>query len=327
MREQRAIPARLLRVVVIGTALVVAGLLHLVGANPAVSQTTTLVAMRVEASPTVDPEDAVWARAPEVEVALTAQAMTYPFGGGAIPTARLQAVHDSSTLFVRVSWDDSTVDDRTVAAEDFADAVAVQFPAVAAATAPAICMGQADGGVNIWQWRADSARSLPATATELHVNGYVDQYPSTDDLYFPARDVGNLQAQSARPVQDLVAVGFGTLGPASEQTVTGASVRTRTGWSVVFARPFASTDPDRPSFSIGTTTDAAVAAWDGAADDRNGQKSISSFVRLELSGAMLPALPTSDGAIALIAAGTAALWIGAIVGISLVMGPTRRRAR
>lgn len=95
----------------------------------------------------------------------------------------------------------------------------------------------------------------------------------------------------------------------------------------MFARPFTSSDPERPSFSIGTTTDAAVAAWDGAADDRNGQKSISSFVRLELSGASLPALPTSGGAIVLIAAGTAAVWVSAIVGISLLMGPARRRDR
>ena len=41
-------------------------------------------------------------------------------------------------------------------------------------------------------------------------------YPSTDDLWFTARRPGTCTPVPAGPVQDLVAVGFGTLGPAAD---------------------------------------------------------------------------------------------------------------
>lgn len=292
------------RALVLGATLCAAGTLQVLGANPAVPQGTELVAMQATELPGLDPGDSLWERAPQVEVPLTAQSSTYPIGGGAVPAVRVRAVHDGENLLVRVAWADDTEDGRALRPEEFADAVAVQFPATAGSTAPAICMGQADGGVNIWHWRADSEGDLPASADELHDGAYADMYPATDDLHFPARAAGNPYAlPDGGPVQDLVATGFGTLGPAGEQTVTGHGARDGDGWAVVFSRPFTAADEGRPDFTVGGTTDVALAAWDGAEQERNGQKSVSAFLRLSLSAEELPPRPRTTAEVVLVTGG------------------------
>lgn len=313
------------RAVTVILALLVAATLQLIGANPAVSQSAAVEAMLVDGVPDLEPGSSIWNRAPAAEVPLSAQSVIYPFGGSALPAVRVQAVHDGTELFIRVSWPDSTADMSTVGSEDFADAVAVQFPAIAASSAPPLCMGQADQGVNIWHWRADD---LPSSVEELHADGYVDQYPSTDDLYFPARAAGNPYAlPSLGPVQDLVAVGFGTLGPSAEQTVAGSGHWDRDEWAVVFSRPLSSADAQRPAFDVGTTTDIAVAAWDGAAGDRNGQKAVSAFLQLSISGDDLPAAPRSDVALLLIIGATVVVVIAAGLGFTFLLEPRGTRAR
>lgn len=324
MAAERVIPTRRLRALVLGGGLAVAAILQVLDANPAVSQTTSLQAFKVARGPDLDPRASVWRRAPEIELALTAQAVTYPFGGGGVPSVRVRAMHDGSSLYVRVAWQDDTEDMSTVAAEDFADAVAVQFPAIAAATAPAICMGQADAGVNIWHWRADAERPLPMAADELHPDGYVDLYQATDDLYFPAREAGNPIAQRAGgPVQDLVAVGFGSLGPAPDRAVAGAGDWDGVEWAVVFARQFDVVDDQRPTFAVGTTTDVAVAAWNGATDDRNGQKAISPFLQLSISAADLPPAQKTDLQVLGIVGITAAALLALVFGLVSLLEPRR----
>jgi hypothetical protein len=312
------------RALVLVAALAAAGGLQVLGANPAVPQGTTLTAFRAAALPGLDPGDATWDRAPRVEVPLTAQNVTYPFGGGNVPAVRVQAMHDGETLLVRVTWGDTSEDASAVRADGFSDAVAVQFPAAAGSSAPAICMGQADGGVNIWQWRADSEGALPASAGDLHQGAYVDRYAAVDDLHFPARAAGNPYARpDGGPVQDLVATGFGSLGPAGDQQVTGRGARDGDGWTVVFSRPFATGDEARPEFGVGTTTDVALAAWNGAEGDRSGQKSVSEFLRLSLSDDPLPARPRT--ALEILAVSGAA--IGGLAALTLGFNHLAERGR
>lgn len=274
---------------------VAAATLQILDANPAVSQTVSVTALRAERDPGLDPSAAVWGRAREVEIPLTAQQTTPPFGGGSIPAIRVRALHYRGTLYLRLVWDDDRKDDRTGAPEQFADAVAVEFPAATAASVPSVCMGQADGGVNIWQWRADreaAARDRPSG--DGYVDDYPDNYPDNEDLDFPAREAGNPVA-GARPVQDLVAVGFGTLEPAGTQAIEGRGRYTGSyesgEWAVVLARPFASPGEGRPTFATGTTTDVAFAVWNGREGDRDGKKSVSQFARLVVSDRSMPSAP------------------------------------
>jgi complex iron-sulfur molybdoenzyme family reductase subunit gamma len=302
---------RVRRALLLGAALIAVVLLTF-DANPAVSQTGTLLGLSVDDAPGIDPASSAWARAPETRVQLTAQNVTYPFGGGSVPVLAVRALHHDDVLYLRIEWTDDTVDDATGRTEDFADAVAVQFPASPGSSVPAVCMGQADGGVNIWQWRADREAGAPEGIEDLHPDGYVDDYQETGDLFFPAREADNPVATSPPAVQDMVAIGFGTIGPAPSQTIEGRGDRTQGRWRVVVARPFPAPDADRPSFEIGEPTDVAFAVWDGSRGDRDGQKSVSEFVRLELSDQQAP---TSRGVVLVI--GLAAIAILALLGLGV----------
>jgi hypothetical protein len=149
-------------------------------------------------------------------------------------------------------------------------------------------MGQADAGVNIWQWRADSQRGLH-DPVEIYTGALVDFYPSTDTLFYTAREAGNPYANPEQgPVQTLVSHAFGTLSPANVQDVAGKGERVGDGWAVVFSRDYNGSDADQAGFSSGTTTDMAVAVWNGSEGDRNGRKSVSQFVTLKVSAVELP---------------------------------------
>ncbi|MCZ7536582.1 MAG: ethylbenzene dehydrogenase-related protein [Acidimicrobiia bacterium] len=301
--------------------LIAAAALQTLGANPATSAVTTLVAHRVGEGPELDPEAGVWDRVSAVEVPLTAQQTSYPMGGGAVKTVDVQALHDADALYVRLSWNDAVRDDATGRAEDFSDAAAIELPGTAGASVPAICMGQADGAVNIWQWRADSQEGLPSSSSDLG-NGVADiEPPAGDDLEYPARNAGNPYALlGAGAVQNLTAVGFGTIEPLADQAVEGLGEWADGRWSVVYKRALEAPGNDQPTFAGLDKTDIAFAVWDGARDERNGIKSVSQFLTLQLSDKGVPGKSLT------------ALWIAVatvlVVGAGvLIMGSARRRRK
>ncbi len=294
--------------------LLCAGLLQLANANPAASQTLTLTAWQASEDPGLDPNHELWSRTQFVQAPLTAQAGSYAAGGGSIPVVWARALHYNNTLYVRLEWEDSTQDGSALKVEQFADAAAVEFPAKSATSVPAVCMGQADMGVNIWQWRADSL----GNPNELYANSVVDTYPSTDDLFYTARAAGNPYANPKQgPVQNLVAVAFGTLSPAATQDVQGQGAYSNGRWSVVFSRPFTGASEDLAAFTAGTSTDIAFAVWNGSEGDRNGRKSVSSFLTLNVSGAAIPEPEGSDWLVLALAAGALLVIGGGGIGLGL----------
>lgn len=266
--------------------LVVAGLLQFADANPAVSQTLYVTAYEATDDPGLDPTDGVWKSAPAVRVPLSAQLGSYAGGGGSVATVSAQALHYKDKLYVRVQWTDSTVDESTTKVQDFSDAIALEFPARSASSVPSICMGQANAGVNIWYWRADSQKGL-TDPVNIYVGALIDQDVKKDTLFYTARDAGNSFANpELGPVQTLISRTFGTLSPANVQDVIGKGERVGDGWAVVFSRAYGGADFDQADFAAGMTTDMAVAVWNGSEDDRNGRKSVSQFVTLKISGAL-----------------------------------------
>jgi complex iron-sulfur molybdoenzyme family reductase subunit gamma len=261
-----------------------AALLQMFDINPAASQTLALTAYESNQDPGLDPASAAWRQALPVRVPLTAQTVAYAAGGGSIPTISARALHYQDRLYIRVEWSDATRDQSTTRVQDFSDAVAVEFPAVSASSVPSICMGQADSGVNIWQWRADSQAGLK-DPTATYTQALVDSYPSKDDLWYPARASDNPYANpEAGPVQTLVAHAFGTLSPANTQDVKGNGVYENGTWAVVFERQLTGADADQATFATSGKTDVAFAAWNGSQGDRNGRKAVSQFVTLSLAG-------------------------------------------
>ncbi len=267
---------------VVAAVLVIAVVLQTLGANPAVSQSPELLAFPAASPVSLDTDAAAWSDASQIEIPLTAQQVVWPFGG-TVPTLKASALHSEGMIYVRLEWQDATRDDDVASVDSFVDAAAIEFPATAATSVPALCMGQADGGVNIWQWRAGAADGRPNNITELSENGYVDLYPSEDDLYFPARAAGNVVSQP-HVIQDLVATGFGTIDAAEDQELQGAATWDGERWSVVFARQLTSGAEEKISLGEGVSTDVAFAVWDGHEQERNGSKSISAFVSLQVVG-------------------------------------------
>lgn len=292
----------------IALAMLAALVLQLSDVNPAASQTAMLTAYEADRDPGLDPNSSVWKQSVRARVPMTAQAGSYAAGGGSVAMVTARALHYNGTLYVKVEWDDDTMDDSTGRVQDFADSVALEFPAQTAATVPSVCMGQADAGVNIWQWRADYQAGVPDVFVS-YPNALIDDYPSDEDVFFTARAAGNPMSQSGA-VQDLVSRAFRTINPASTQEVQGHGVHEDGKWSVVFARALEGVDASRASFATGTRTDMAFAVWDGSKDERNGQKSVSTFVRLSVSGAAFPQGDQSNAplwwALGLLAAITAA---------------------
>ncbi len=282
--------------------------------KPAVAQSSILTAWRSDVDPGLDPESAVWDEVPATLVQLTAQNVTPPSSDRGTPWVMAAAVHYDDVLYVNLHWVDLTADQATDAVGVFSDAVAIQFPAVAATSVPAICMGQADSAVNIWHWRADSQEGI----STIPVNGYVDMYPEVDDLHYPAAAASNIMV-SAPAVQNLVAGGFGTLTPLESQVIAGVGSHSESAWSVTMARPFAAPGELQPTFETGSTADVAFAVWDGANSDRNGQKSVSAFVRMAIvENPYVPAgagTTTSSGGVA-VAVG----WIVLLGVIVMIVG-------
>lgn len=267
--------------VMLFAALAAGAVLQFTNTNPAVSQSQRLSAYESPQDPGLDPAAAVWDRVSGIEVPLTAQAAAYS-AGGSIKTVRLKAVHYQGRLFIRASWGDPTADDATTRVEDFSDAVALEFPASGVSTVPSVCMGQADAAVNIWHWRADSNAGLK-DPSEVYTSASIDHFPVA---FYTARDAGNPYANpNIGAVQTLSARAFGELATLAQQDVQGLGTHSKDGWAVVFTRQFATANPGHAAFAASTATDVAVAVWDGSKDERNGQKSVSQFITMQIGAA------------------------------------------
>ncbi len=274
---------------VVGLVLV-AGVLRVTDANPAMAQTQTIGAWRVSTQPSLDGSAPEWQSILPVFLPTTAQQITPPMGGGTVERLAVRAVHWNDRLYMMLEWADSTADLSSDRYEQFSDAAAIELPAEAGSAVPFVCMGQADQAVNIWQWRGDQEQPVPRLAD----NGYVDFYPSTDDLYYTARAAGNPLSQSGRsPVQNLVAGGFGTLQPSNSGGLDGYGVYSGGRWMVVFSRSFEPDGELQPSFSGDRPIDVAFAVWNGSKNERDGIKSVSSFTRLVISPEDAPRRPVA----------------------------------
>jgi len=265
------------------------------GFELAYSQTLSVTVWSADEDPGVDPNWSGWEAVPTARVPLTAQQVTAPMGGGSAPSMSVQTVHSDGDLVVRISWRDTTQDTSTAKPELFADAVAIQFPSSASSSVPAICMGQADGAVNIWHWRADSQAGVSALPEPN--DGYVDRYADTSETYYPAAASGNPFAAPAA-VQNLLVGGFGTLTAADEQTVIGEGQYEDNEWAVVVRRSFVAPGAEHPQFDVGQEIDVALAVWNGSEDERDGIKSVSQFVRFSITDSSVPAPVSSNVGVA-----------------------------
>ena len=259
------------------------------GTRLAASQEVVLTANETaEEVPAAAPWDGFWDGVPRLDVPLSAQSVTPPMGGrGSTMSAR--AVHDGETLYLLVEWPDASADRSLGRTEDFTDAVAVQFPAAGGTRVPAFCMGDPTAAVNVWQWRAasqaDVARGFQGTVKQTYPGAAVDTYPFPEDPVFqPGRAAGNpiSDAERSSAVDNLVAEGFGSLTADPFAAVAGWGQWRDGTWRVVFTRPLQVGRDGNVELYRDTWTDVAFAVWDGAAEERDGMKSVGNFIALDI---------------------------------------------
>lgn len=305
------------------TLLAVAGVLTFFKIPLASSQGVTIAAAKVEGALPVDDVTAVeWQDATAVSIPLSAQIVTKPmFPQANVKAVDVRALYNGDQIAFLVEWEDGTADETAVRIQDFADAIAIQFPLMEGQ--PFFCMGQQGGNVNIWHWKADWQAGMDGRqdVNDVYPDMYVDGYTFADteagaaapvssyeDVnYVPAMAAGNLYASPtyASPVEDLIAGSFGSLTsqPAEMQNVQGHGEYADGKWRVVFTRDLTSLEAEDAQFTTGQVYSLAFAAWDGANEERNGQKSTSQWVSLQLgdvatesaAGASGAAAPASGG--------------------------------
>jgi cytochrome c oxidase cbb3-type subunit 2 len=162
------------------------------------------------------------------------------------------------------------------ARDDWVDTVKVPF----------IGMGDNEDTVTIWHWKADWQSDMTGgfrDVTQKHGDSMDRMTKAADRSNELAGHAANnpFSAHDHRSsVEVLKAKGFGTLTSLSptDQTVAGNGVWQDGVWVVVMQQLLDSDSPLRRN----TTLPVAIAAWDGGAGDRDGQKSVSQWLEFKI---------------------------------------------
>ncbi|CAN5492600.1 hypothetical protein BH09PLA1_BH09PLA1_02680 [soil metagenome] len=255
------------------------------GAQERVAQSVhTISAKRVSDQVNTNLNKSIWEGAPVQTLAL----MPLWWRDDRIENVSVRAIHDGTNLAIQLTWDDPTADDLVVRPQAFTDGTAIQLSG--AEKPPLFAMGDNTAAVDIWYWKAsrqhDASATQPAMASVYPDMPHGNLGAPTDAEFETATAAGNIVAQTQHPksVESLRAQGFGTLtsrGPAGQLT-DGMASRTPTGWQVVFVRKLVADEPGETAFVPGGSLSIAFACWDGHAGDRNGQKSVTIWHRLEM---------------------------------------------
>ncbi len=281
--------------------------------------------LRPGALPVDDPFSPVWGEAPATDIPLGPQAMAIPnLLKLTVPTVRVRSLNNGDQIAFLLEWADETKDDLTVADQQFRDAAAIQFPV--GQELPNICMGAAGQVVNIWHWKADWQRDIDQGFQELvqhYPTFFKDFYPGgvtgTPPYTYPADfdrpearqfqvgwAVGNPFSVPYRssPVEDLKAIGFGSLTHKDRQEVAGRGVWRDGRWRVVFARRLAAPDAESADLRRDQVP-VAFAVWNGSNQEVGARKQLSGFYTLRIEG-QERILGIPRGLIGWVAAGTVA---------------------
>jgi hypothetical protein len=218
------------------------------------------------------------------------------------PELTVEALHDGRALALKISWRDGTLNEDAVRTESFRDAVAVEL--FRGAVEPFLGMGSGKEPVDIWFWQAEPPGG-PPTLEQVYPRITDDIYPFSErqvatasydrpgtkrgkqpPISLPAEASGNAVVPSVKTsgASSLAAAGPGTVAfRIPKSRLVKAHGEWRDGrWTVVMTRPLMVDSDAGVSLVPGEQASLALAVWDGAFRDRNGQKSITIWQDLEL---------------------------------------------
>ncbi len=228
-----------------------------------------------------DPQANLWDDVAKTTVILLPQVVTPPSRvQTTVQKLNVQAIHNNVWLALRLTWDDPTQDFQ-MQSHHASDACAIQFP-VREFDKTSPFMGTKDYGVAIYYWKAAWQKDVEAGfqgIKELYPHTWVDSYEFGEEIALNAHNPVSLQKRR-RPVEDLIAAGFGTLTTQQQQNAEGSGVWQEGSWSVVIARQLATGDEQDPQLSVGTKTGLSFAIWEGSQGDVGGRKNYSMWVPL-----------------------------------------------
>lgn len=242
--------------------------------------------------PISDPLSKAWTGLDAFVTKMVAQNITTPVQATVeVPELRVRSMHNGKQLAVHIEWADTTMDDKESIAI-FRDACAIQFE-VDPAKAPSFTMGNVDGPVHICQWRASWQTDVDEGhqgVKNLFPNAYNDVTPEglmpkdAATKFYPARVANNSQAQHERtsPVEELTAIGFGSLTTHSTQEALGKGVYKNRRWSVVIALAMNGTDKTKASLKAGEARNIAFAVWNGSKGQRGARKQYFPWASMEV---------------------------------------------
>lgn len=243
--------------------------------------------------------DEAWADVPSVALRMT----PLWWRDNADPDLRVQAMHDGTTMAVRISWSDEQQDRHAASGSSFEDAAAMQV--YRGDAEPFLGMGGPKAAVDVWFWDADR-QGQPLAVEELYPRAVVDIYPFSEtvvataeldrdgartadqpDISLPARASGNQIVPPGDPsgASSLTGGGPGTstFRPPTSQHVHAVGQWHDGRWTVVMTRPLAlDAAEDGVSLQPGDKASVAFAVWDGTAQDRDGKKLITMWQDLLL---------------------------------------------
>ncbi len=250
-------------------------------------ETPTLHAVKVSTDPSLDSDDPIWKRTPVTVVPLRPLWARDTW----VDSVKVQIAIGPKMAAFRFEWRDIRQDEEVIRSRDFRDGIAIQFVAQGRPDDyvgfPFIGMGDNKDAVTIWHWKADWEADIKGGFRDVVQKHGVTMDQMTqqadyisDKLYLAGLAVANPLSipQHSTPIEVLAAKGFGTLTSqaAADQTVEGRGVWRDGVWVVVMRQVLDSASVLQQQ----KTLPVAIAAWDGGAGDRNGQKSVSQWMEL-----------------------------------------------
>lgn len=249
-------------------------------------------------------DDEAWKAAEALTVPLAPQAIVKPraYETG-VAAISVRALYDAERLAFLLEWSDARSDPGITGARDFRDAAAIEFPVQPSNGIPYFAMGEPGKAVTIYQWKADWQFGRDRDVGERHAGMVADWYPFTgraagevaqiadyggetgDKVFHPSwwsgNALGNPELQARAPIEKLTAEGFGTLTSLGMegQDAAGQGEWKDGAWRILIAIP---RRQETFSFQSGMTVPFAFAVWDGAKEERGGEKAVSTWYFLSL---------------------------------------------
>ena len=253
--------------------------------------TALAVSKRTKSDKLLDASSSVWNKADSYSIPIS---RLWQSDNVNYQVVEVQAVYNSKYIAIKLEWEDLTSDASLYRVQDFQDAAAIQFSIDG--TMDFHGMGSKDHPTDIWFWKsewqmqknADTDTDIELAYSNRVTDSDVESYPDEfdDTAFLGGRDAGNINSKSERStsVENVTAAGPQTVmpHPQESQNVRGRGIWDGSKWRVVFLRKMSPESDQEVKFKKGGTVPVGFAVWNGSENDRNGQKMVSTWYKLEL---------------------------------------------